>query len=605
MSNNHYYTAIDLQNLFSYMISKIDFTVEELTTDTGCSIVFYPPKEQGSEKANEDDPDFYEKSEINFISETFLNIKKEIFENKYNSHDWIKIYKHAFQHTKFICTNNPKTMESWYYFSNYFRMACKNELITPKEYNIQLKHFLSQLIFHGAELEAKCIHQFLHLAFKIHSNESTIIDSKKVANMLGGIFYNALKIEGIHRPFKLNDLNQDHQLSYVENIKKTSKVLKYIIEDPFFEQDFNKHNYTEFLIIGEISPRTIQESPRIKVTLGDDRLPDESFIRKFKLNSSGNEETTEAFLIEKMKGLNLSRRKSEADKYSREDANVKGSFSDGSLLRRSQRINLYDESSLSPGKNDKMTRSDSSIFKKKNLSSSCSPRIKEDRLEKKRSRYFDLGRKSDGEPNVELENISEKTPLFSVSVDSTTSSRFSLDDERKGRSKNKEASSSPEVAKRKDLLNKKSSFSLMSDKKNLELTKETTPSPETGRRILLINSEDNLSPDSQKRKLRSSKETSLSPETGRRKNLSSKERSLSPIRERSKLRSSKETSRSPDQGRRKTLLSKYASSSPEVERRALIFSSESNSGSTRPTPEPITRVVLEENKESPNKTVFK
>lgn len=605
MSSNHYYTPIDLQALFSYIISKIDFTVEGLSTDTGCSIVFYPPKEQRSEKQSEEikesDPDFYEKHEKKFISETFLKIKQENFENKYNSHDWIKIYKHTFQHTEFVNMKNEKIMQSWYYFSNYFRMGCKNELITPEEYNIQLKHFISMLIFHGAELEAKCIHQFLHLAFKIQSNERTMIDSKKVANMLGGIFYNALKIEGIHRPFKLNDLNHDHQLSYVGNIKKTSKVLKYIIEDPFFEQDFNKYQYTEFLIIGEISPRSPQESPRIKVISSDDRLPDESFIRKFKLNSSCNEETTEELLIEKMKGLNLSRRRSEADKYSREDSSVKGSFSDGSLLKRSQRINLYDERSLSPERNDKMARSDSIDLKRKGLSSSCSPRIKGDKLEKKRSQYFNVYRKSDGERNVELENINAKAQLFSI--DSTTSSKFSLNDERRSRNKNIESSLSPEMAKRKQFLSKKSSLSSIFDKKNLDLPKETTPSPETGKRILRINSEDNLSPDSQKNKLNSSKEISFSPEIERRKSLSSKERSLSPIKERTTLRKSKETSRSPDQGRRKTLLSKYASSSPEVERRDLIFSSESNSGST--TPEPMKRVVLEENKEPLNKTIFK
>ena len=573
LSNNHYYTPYDLEHLFYYMFSRIDFTVEGLTTDIGCSFSFSPKKEPGIFQGA--DFEYYEQNEKKIISDVILKIQQDDFENTYNSHDWIKMYKHVFQHTELINYSNPQIMKSWHYFSTYFREACKNDLIGPDEYNLQLKHFISMLILNNSELEARCIHQFLQLASKIYSNEFTIIDSNKVANMLGGVFYGSLKIEGIHRSFKLTDLDRIQQVSYVDNVQKISKILRYIIEDPFFHQDFNKHNYANFLIIGKTSPSSPEESPRIEVALVSEKLPDPSFIKSFKLKNSLGDDDESTLSIEDFKALKISeRRRATPECFSQAECGVRVSFSDESLLKRSERISLYNENNLKPERNNGIEKTRSGEFKRKYLSYSRSFDEKSDRVQNRQkddieSKKAIVYRKSDGERASDSDTKS-KNMLFLYSS-ATTSSNVSPETERR----------------------------------HLRSSKETSPN------------EADMSPDSGRRPRRLSKEISLSPESGRRKVLS-KDNSLSPMIERRKLRS-KETSPSPETERRNIVLSNEASlspnyprrmrrlsneisPSPETERRELTFSSGSNSGNT--TPEITKRILPEEKKEYPSKGVI-
>jgi hypothetical protein len=531
VSNNHYYTPIDLQNIFLYMFSKIDFTVEGLTTDTGCSISFYPEKETGT--FDEPEFDFYEQFEKMFISDVLLKIKQGDFENTYNSHDWIKIYKHVFQHTELINFQSSNIMQSWHYFSTYFRDAGKNVLIGPDEYNLQLKHLISRLIFNNAELEAKCIHEFLLMASKIYSNDSTIIDSKKVANMLGGVFYSALKIEGIHRSFKLIELDKTQQISYVNNVQKVSKVLSYIIEDPFFHQEFNKHNYADFLIVGKITPDSPEENPRVKFSLDKEKLPDSAFIKSFKLKSSHGDDTGKILSIEDFKALRISEKRSSQSEYLfQEESNLKVSFSEECLLKRSPNIELYVDPILKSEMHGEVEKTANFDIKKKYLSYSRSLDEKTSKLEKKLTAY----RKSDGDKSSNAEIKNEK--ILSFSSGATTSN-----------------SVSPDCEKRK-----------------LFSSQETSPSPEVERKKVGLNKEDDLSPEIRRRRLSSSKEMSPGAEPGTRKKRLNKDKSLSPVNERRKVRSSRDVTPSPETERRKPRLSIETSLSPEIERRELTFS---------------------------------
>lgn len=525
------------------MFSKIDFTVEGLTTDTGCSISFYPEKETGS--CHEPEFDFYEQFERMFISDVILKIKQGGFENTYNAHDWIKIYKHVFQHTELINFQSSNIMQSWHYFSTYFRDAGKNVLIGPDEYNLQLKHFISRLIFNNAELEAKCIHEFLLVASKIYLNDSTMIDSKKVANMLGGVFYSALKIEGIHRSFKLTELDKVQQASYVTNVQKISKVLSYIIEDPFFHQEFNKHIYAGFLIVGKITPDSPEENPRVKFSLDKEKLPDSAFIKSFKLKSSHGDDTGKLLSIEDFKALRISeKRTSESEFFPQQESNVKVSFSDEALLKRSPRIELYGDLTSNSEINERNEKTSNFNIKKKYLSYSRSLDEKTSTLEKRLNVY----RKSDGDKASNMELKNEKTLSLSSGV--TTSNSVSPDNE----------------------------------KRKLFINKETSLSPDVERKKIILNNEEDLGPERRSRRLSSSKETS--PSETRKKRLS-KDKSFSPINDRRKLKSSREITPSPETERRKLRCSTDTSLSPGTERRELTFISSINNdiSSENSTPE--------------------
>ncbi len=544
VSNNHYYTPNDLHDLFIYMFKKIDFTVEDLTTDTGCSMVFSPPPEEKTSKFYEAEFEFYENHEKNFISDVILKTKQNNFEHTYNSHDWVKIYKHAFQHTELVNKDNEEAMVAWHLFSTYFRDACKNNLIAPEQYNLQLKHFMAVLAFNKSELEAKCIHQFLHLASKIYSNQFTKIDSEKVANMLGGVFYTALKIEGIHRPFKLSELDKTQQQSYMENVQKISKVLRYVIEDPFFAKEFNKKQYADFLIVEKPTPISPHETPRIEVLLDEDKLPDESFMLKFKLNSSL--EISKDLPIDEFRALHISeKRRSSADNSSKDESGLKVSFSEECLLERPKRRSVCDENTESQQRNDRIEKTPSKEIKKRYIPGSSSLGEKPDQLEIKRKNDFEpkqqgnLLSKSDGDKGADLER-KDKSLLFS-------------------------SSSNPEIKKNK-----------------LRSSKE-------------------ISPDTEIRKTPSNKDLSLSPNADIKKRRLSKDVGLSPDALRKKLRSSKERSLSPDTERRKRRTSKDVSAEPE--RQELIFSRRS-SKSEEASPEIEKRIVPEDQKESSNKLAF-
>lgn len=551
MSNNHYYTPNDLNDFFMYMLPKIDFTLEALTTDIGCSIVFPFDLQEGVCDFYEAELDVYKNNEKIFINDILLKTKQRDFKNIYNPHDWVKIYKHAFQHTELVNKYNVEAMLAWHVFSTYFREAVQNDLIGPEKYTLQLKHFMAILAFNQSELEAQCVHQFLHLASKIASNPLTQIDSQKVGNMLGGVFYTALKVEGIHRSFKLSSLDKVQQISYMENVQKISKVLKFIIEDSFFEKEFNRNDYVQFLIVEKPIATPRQENSRIGDFSDEERLPDELFIEKFKLNSSL--EVNKELPIDEFRALHISdKRHSRAENFSQDDACLKVSFSDDCLLSSLKRSTPLEEGNCSP----------KTEMKRKYMSGSSSLGEKLDKLEKKGKGDFEIiGRfnvftKSDGEKNSELEKKNKNASLFSNSA-------------------------SPDIERRK-----------------IGSSKERSLSPDAERRKLRPNKERSLSPDAERRKLGTSKELSLSSDSERKKGRISKELSISPDVERRKLHISKERSLSPDAERRKPRLSKEASL--ERERSQVIFSRRL-SKSEDTSPRIITRIIGEGQKKLPNK----
>ncbi len=615
MSNNHYYTPIELQDLYLHFISKLDFSIEDLTTDKDCTIKFYPDSENEPGKKQDIQYELCEKYERDFIGKTLLNIKQDGFESHFNSHDWIKIYKHVFQHTELINTQNIGAIKAWHFFSLYFREAFNNPLITPEDYNLQLKHFIAILIFNGCELEAKCIHQFLQLASKIQSNNFTVIDSQKVANMLGGVFYTALKIEGRNAPFKLLDLQDVQQFLYIQNLKKMSGVLKFIIEDAFYEQNFNKNIYTEFLIIGKRIENMPELSPRNEDMVNDERLPDESFIQKFKLKCSTDEQGDNQLPLNQMANLKISRKRVVSpERVIQEDASVKVSFSDDALMKRTRRINEEDEIKLSPDKKEKSNLD----LRRKYMAAS---RSLGDKLEKKCKddfetiQHYNIFSHSDGERRDKLERKASKKNLSS-------SASAILDEERKNMFSSKETSPRLEGETRKESLHKERSLSPVHERRKIRIRHESSSSPETEKRKLFTSKERSLSPDPERRLFRSKNEISSSPDSGKRTSSIPKSRSLSPDIERRQLHLSQETGSGPEAQTRKKFLSKGHNLSPEIERRCLNISQETTpnlenerrqelifslgAGSAGASTEINQRIVLEEkDKTQVDKLLFK
>lgn len=242
MPNSRFYTSADVKNLFDYALTKIDFTVPELTRDTACT--------HGLDLLN----DQYITKIIQEIS-----MKTYAFEDQYNSHDWVKILKHVFQNGQIINYQNIEVFKEWKEFSTYSRnIFMEKEKIQnsgnggnvekAKEYVLELKKFMAKLIHHGTVEEINCIHSMLNLANTIFTQDITKVNtSEKVAHMLGGVFYDGLQLEGIVKSFTFFEIDSIQSKEYMQRIHKCSSFLKEVIEDSLFSQDFNKFYYVQYL----------------------------------------------------------------------------------------------------------------------------------------------------------------------------------------------------------------------------------------------------------------------------------------------------------------------------------------------------------------------
>lgn len=276
MPNSRHYTSNEVKNLFDYAFEKIDFIkAEGLTRDTGCT--------RDIEHTNDE----YIKSVIQKITGT--ETEKDTLKNTHNSHDWVKIIKHVFQNSQIINFQNINIFKEWKEFSTYSRKAFaeKENIEKSKEYVSELKKFMAKLINHGAVEEVNCIHNTLHLAYKVFTNDTTKVNtSEKVANMLGGMFYDALQLEGIVKSFTMFQLDGIQVEEYVQRVRQCSSFLKEIIEDPLFSNAFKKTDYAQYLIIPKLEKETDSEKKYTRVkrslSLENTSTLDPDFIEEFK-----------------------------------------------------------------------------------------------------------------------------------------------------------------------------------------------------------------------------------------------------------------------------------------------------------------------------------
>ncbi len=236
MPNSRFYTSQNVKSVFDYAFTKIDFKVKELTRDTGCSIGIHVTDDK-------------------YVTEVIQQITgpgKDYFNDRHNSHDWAKMLKHVFQNGQIINFFMIDVFKEWKEFSKYSRDVFA-EIENPDreiEYVTEFKKFVAKLVNFGAVEEANCIHQFLYFAYKVFSEDVTQKNtSEKVANMLGGTFYDALQLEGMVKNFKLTALDESQTKGYVQRVEQSSCFLKKLIEDPLFSTQFNKKSYAQYLII--------------------------------------------------------------------------------------------------------------------------------------------------------------------------------------------------------------------------------------------------------------------------------------------------------------------------------------------------------------------
>ena len=273
MPNSRHYTSADLKNIFDYAFTKINFTEEGLTRDTGCT----------------NGLDLRDDKYVMGIIQTISGNNRDDFNDIHNSHDWVKMLKHVFQNGKIIDFQNLSIFKEWKEFSVYSRdaFANKENHEKPKQYVLELKKFMAKLINHGAIEEVNCIHHMLHLAYRLFTEDLTQTNtSEKVASMLGGIFYDGLQLEGIIKSFTLLELATIQQGGYIQRVQQCSHFFKDIIEDPLFSQKFNKKDYVKYLMMPKLEYETGSEKKYTRkkrsYSLENTSTLDPDFIDAFK-----------------------------------------------------------------------------------------------------------------------------------------------------------------------------------------------------------------------------------------------------------------------------------------------------------------------------------
>lgn len=291
MPNSRYYTSQDVKSIFEYALTKINPSEKGLTRDTGCS-----------NDINARDDEY-----VKTIIKKITGPDKDNFEEKMNSHDWVKMLKHVFQNGQIINFENIQVFKEWKKFSEYSRGAFAEKENPERiiEYVFEFKKFMAKLIYHGALEEANCIHHFLYLGNKVFSQDSTPNkenNSEKVASMLADTFYDGLQLEGMVKNFKLTELDTIQANEYIQRVQQSSRFLKNVIEDPLFAKEFNAESYVEFLI-GPNKERDFEIA--------------KGYPRKFKASHSlDSPQTLDPELIKSFKQIAIKTSKSTPEIYS-------------------------------------------------------------------------------------------------------------------------------------------------------------------------------------------------------------------------------------------------------------------------------------------------
>ncbi len=279
MPNSRHYTSEEVKSIFDYALTKIDFTEEGLTRDTGCT--------NGIQHTD----DKYVEKVIQSITEPENND----FEDILNSHDWVKILKHVFQNGQIINFENISVFKEWREFSAYSRKAFeeKENLEKSKEYVAEFKKFMAKLINHGSVKEANCIHLMLHLAYKTFTEDKSKTNtSETVASMLGGMFYDALQLEGIVKSFTFFELDSIQIKEYRQRVKQCSSFLKDVLEDTLFSGEFKKTDYAQYLV-----------TPKLEIVECD--RTEKKYLRKPRSVSLENTKTLDPEFIDAFKKLSI------------------------------------------------------------------------------------------------------------------------------------------------------------------------------------------------------------------------------------------------------------------------------------------------------------
>lgn len=301
MPNSRHYTSTDVKKIFEYAVSKINFTEEGLTRDTGCT----PNIDHTNDK--------YVDSVIQYIKEQ----NDQPFAKEHNSHDWAKILKHVFQNGQIINFTNIEVFKEWREFSTYSRDVFleKENPNKPKEYVSELKKFMAKLINHGAVKEVSCLHLMLNFAYKVYSQDITTTNtSETVASMLCSSFYDGLQLEGIIKAHTLFDMDSQHSREYIQRAKACACFLKAIIEDPLFSSGFKKTDYAEYLM-----------KPKLEKVSGSEK----AYVRNKRSHSLENNSTLDPDFIEAFKSFSIRTSQSNPEIPSKKNTEVTFSYSSG------------------------------------------------------------------------------------------------------------------------------------------------------------------------------------------------------------------------------------------------------------------------------------
>jgi hypothetical protein len=195
-------------------------------------------------------------------SDFSFNVSTTLINNKlgFNSDDWSRIIKYTFQHTALIKKDDPTVLTNWRYFSSLFMSMCNDDLDLVNnqdnfnkyfrfaDINNIFKRFIGQLIKDNYVKEAESIHLMLKFAQVVISNANNGMTAADVALMLSVTIFDGLQIDGIidSEETNLRKTGIFGDENYAKHLRAFTLGLVYVLEDPFFANDFSVEIYQKY-----------------------------------------------------------------------------------------------------------------------------------------------------------------------------------------------------------------------------------------------------------------------------------------------------------------------------------------------------------------------
>lgn len=245
MPNKRLFHVEQLLTLLKSTLALIDFDTESLTRDLKPTLDLLSPEFIAGIPLKI----CHICSNYGFnMSPDFMNL-----ELGFNSDDWSRIAKYTFQHTAIIRKNDPAALKNWRCFSSSILNMCNDELdalcdldnfnkfFKYPDINGVFKKFIGQLILDNNVNEAEAIHLMLKFAHVVIGNTHNGMTAADVALMLSITIFDGLQIDGIidSEDVELSTTGFFGDEIYAKRLQAFKQGLIYVLEDPFFLNDFS------------------------------------------------------------------------------------------------------------------------------------------------------------------------------------------------------------------------------------------------------------------------------------------------------------------------------------------------------------------------------